>query len=134
VKIQGSKIVFGQNKRHHGFLVIEITAALAILAILMIGLALSLDGSAKFNRYMLLRQQCTAAAQAQLDSLAVTGKAIREPDFKRLWPGLNVSIEQAKGTGTWEGMKRVEVTASGSSGRRQVQVRLSRYILAEDSN
>lgn len=126
--------MFGQNKRHRGFLVIEITAALAILAILMVGLALSLDGSAKFNRYMLLRQQCTAAAQAQLDSLAVTGRAISETDFNRLWPGLSASIEQTKGTGTWKGMKLVEVATSGNSGRRKVHVRLSRYILAEDSN
>ncbi|MHC4620683.1 MAG: hypothetical protein ACYTEQ_23290 [Planctomycetota bacterium] len=121
----------GKNGKCAGFLVLETVAALAILATIMIGLAVSLDGFARFNRYLLTKQQCTAAAEAELDSLSVTGKPITEEDFERLWPGLSVSIEQTEGSGQWEGMEFVEVTTSGRSYRKQVSVRLARYVPAQ---
>jgi hypothetical protein len=77
----------------------------------------------------LVRQRCIAAAQAQLDSLTVTGRPIREADFSRLWPGLVVSIEKLEGTGQWEGMQLVKVTTTGKGFRKEVQVRVSRYLL-----
>ena len=106
----------------------EIIVALTILSMLLAGVAFSLNGMAKFNRYQLIRQQCIAAAQAQLDSLTATGKSISDEDFQRLWPELRVSIEETEGSGQWQGMELVEVTASGKSFRKQVQIRLSRYI------
>ncbi|HUW20392.1 MAG TPA: hypothetical protein VMW16_13930 [Sedimentisphaerales bacterium] len=123
--------VLGRSRKYDGFLIIEIAAALAILGTLMIGLALSLDGFARFNGYVLARQRCTAAAAAELDSLSVTGGPIREEDFKRLWPGLSVLIEESAGTGQWEGTRLVKVTTVGRSYRRQVKVELNRYIQAE---
>ncbi|MHC4624306.1 MAG: hypothetical protein ACYS4W_10435 [Planctomycetota bacterium] len=128
------KVVSGKDRKCAGFLVLETVAALAILATIMIGLAVSLDGFARFNGYALMRQRCTAAAEAELDSLAMTGRAVGDEDFDRLWPGLSVSIEQTQGTGQWEGMKLVEVTTSGRSYRRQVSVRLSRYVPVQGSD
>jgi type II secretory pathway pseudopilin PulG len=128
------KVMSAKDKKYAGFLVLETVAALAILATIMIGLALSLDGFARFNRYLLMKQQCTAAAAAELDSLAVTGKAVGDEDFERLWPGLSVSIEQTQGMGQWEGMKLLEVITSGKSYRRQVSVRLSRYVPVKGSD
>jgi type II secretory pathway pseudopilin PulG len=119
------------KKRYGGFLMAEIMVALTVLAILITVAAFSLNGMAKFNRYQLLRQQCITAAQAQLDSLTATGKSIADEDFKRLWPGLNVSIEETAGTDQWQGTRLIEVTASGKSFRKQVQIRLSRYILKD---
>jgi len=109
----------------------EIALALTILAILLAGLAVSLYGSAKFNRYQLVRQQCIAAAQAELDSITATGEPIGDEDFKRLWPKLGVSIRRTAGSGQWQGTELVEVTANGESYRKQVEIRLSRYIPKE---
>jgi hypothetical protein len=101
---------------------------LTALSILTIGMALSLYGFSRFNRYQLVRQRCIAAAQAQLDSLTVTGRPIREEDFNRLWPGLVVSIEKLEGTGQWQGMQLVKVTTTGKGLRKEVRVKMSRYI------
>lgn len=109
----------------------EVIIAMSLLGLLLAGLALSLNGIARFNRYQLVRQQCIAAAQAQLDSITATGESIGDDDFKRLWPNLNVSVKRLPGTGQWEAMELLEVTASGKSYHRKVEIRLSRYIRAE---
>jgi len=121
----------GKNKKRGGFFMTEIIIASAILAILLAGLALSLHGFAKFNHYQLIRQQCIAAAQAQLDSIATTGKTVPGEDFKRLWPKLSVNIKVSAGTGQWQGMKLVEVTANGKSLNKEVKVQLARYVLGD---
>jgi len=118
-----------KNKKYGGFFITEIVVALSILAILLVGLALSLYGFAKFNRYQLVRQQCIAAAQAELDSITITGKPIPDEDFKRLWPKLGVDIKRSVGTGQWQAMTLVEVTANGKSFNKEVKVQLARYIL-----
>ena len=118
----------GNNRKHGGFLFTEIVVAMAILGLLLVGLALSLDGFARFNRYQLVRQQCTAAAQAELDSITATGGPIPDEDFKRLWPKLSVSIAESAGAGQWQGMRLVEVTANGMSFSKEVEVQLARYV------
>ena len=122
----------GKNKKYGGFLFTDLVVGLTVLGILLAGLALSLHGFAKFNHYQLLRQRCTAAAQAELDSIAITGRPIPDEALKRLWPKVSVSIQQSEGAGQWEGMKLVKVTASGKSFRKQVKVQLSRYILGKE--
>ena len=122
----------GKNKKYGGFLFTDLVVGLGVLGILLTGLALSLHGFAKFNHYQLLRQRCTAAAQAELDSIAITGGPIPDEALKRLWPKVSVSIQQSEGAGQWEGMKLVKVTASGKSFRKEVKVQLSRYILGEE--
>jgi type II secretory pathway pseudopilin PulG len=125
------QIMSYMKRRYDGFLLAELIVALTILAMLLAGMAFSLNGLAKFNRYQLIRQQCIAAAQAELDSMTATGKSISDGDFSRLWPELKVSIRETEGTNQWEGMKLVEVTASGKSFRKQVQIKLSRYVLSD---
>ena len=122
-----------KNKKYGGFFITEIVVASAILAILLVGLALSLYGFAKFNRYQLVRQQCIAAAQAELDSITITGKPIPDEDFKRLWPKLGANIKISAGTGQWQAMTLVEVTANGMSFSKEVKVQLARYVLADES-
>jgi len=121
-----------KNKKYSGFFITEIVVASAILAILLVGLALSLYGFAKFNRYQLVRQQCISAAQAELDSITITGKPIPDEDFKRLWPKLGVNIKRSAGTGQWQAMTLVEVTATGKSFNKEVKVQLARYILVNE--
>ncbi len=123
----------GKNKKYGGFFITEIAVASSILAILLVGLALSLYGFAKFNRYQLVRQQCIAAAQAELDSITITGTPIPDADFKRLWPKLDVNIKKSAGTGQWQAMTLVEVTANGMSFSKEVKVQLARYVLADES-
>ena len=120
-----------KRKKYGGFTLIEIMVSVAVLGLVLGGLALSLHGFAKFNRIQWMRQHCIAAAQAQLDSIAVTGEAIRDEDFKRLWPNLSFSIKESAGAGQWEGMKLIEITSSGKSFSKEVKVQLCRYFLAE---
>lgn len=109
----------------------ELYVAMFLLGALLIAFALALNGFARFNRFQLVRQQCTAAAQAQLDNIATTGKPIAEEDFQRLWPKLGVSIKHSDGTGQWQGLNLVEVETSGISFNQNVKVRLSRYMTAK---
>ena len=121
----------GMKNKYGGFTIAEIIVALVVLGMVMAGLALSLGTFAKLNRCQWMRQHCIAAAQAQLDSIAVTGEAIRDQDFKRLWPDLGVSIKESAGAGQWEGMKLVQVTANGRTFGKEVKVQLCRYFLTE---
>ena len=120
-----------RNKKYRGFLLTEFVCSLVVLGIILSCLALSLNGFRKFNHYQLVRQRCISAAQAELDSIAVTGREISEEDFQRLWPRLSVSIEKTDGTGQWEGLKLVSVKAKGKSFNNDVEVELTRYISTE---
>jgi type II secretory pathway pseudopilin PulG len=120
-----------KNKKYGGFLLPELAISVSLLGVLLTLLAISLNSFRRFNHYQLVRQRCVSAAQAQLDSIAVTGKAIDEEDFKRLWPKLSVSIQKSAGSGQWEGLKLIQVKAKAKSFNRDVKVELSRYILGE---
>lgn len=121
--------MFAKNEKYSGFFLAETIVASGILAILLVGLATSMYGFAKFNRYQLVRQQCIAAAQAELDSITTTGKPIPDEDFKRLWPKLDVNIKSSAGTGQWQAMTLIEVTTNGMSYNKEVKVKLARYVL-----
>jgi len=123
--------VIAKKEKYSGFVLTELIVGFVILGMLLAGLALSLNGLARLNRYELLRQQCISAASAELDSITVTGEAVSEERFTRLWPKLSVSVEETAGTGQWEGMKLVKVKTSGMSYGRQVNVELARYIAIE---
>ncbi|MHC4323724.1 MAG: hypothetical protein ACYSUX_05575 [Planctomycetota bacterium] len=117
-----------KKRRSGGFIFAEIAVGLAVFAMLLAGVALSMNGIAKFNHYQLVRQQCIAAAQAELDSLTATGKPVKDEDFNRIWAGISVSIEKTAGQGQWRAAQLVKVTTSGRYLRRQVTIELSRYI------
>ena len=124
-----SNFVFVKKRKYSGFFLTEIIVASAIIGMLLVGLAMSMYGFAKFNRYQLVRQQCIAAAQAEFDSITATGKPIPDEDFKQLWPKLDVHIKSSAGTGQWQGLSLVEVTANGMSYSKEVKVKLARYVL-----
>ncbi len=121
-----------KKRRYGGFLFAEIAVSLTVMAMLLAGVAFSLNGIAKFNRYQLIRQHCIAAAQAELDSLTATGKPIEDEDFNRIWPQISVSIEKSAGQGQWQAAQLVKVTTSGRYFRRQVTIELSRYISRDE--
>ena len=118
----------GKYRKYGGFLWTEAAVALIVLGVILVSFALLLDGFRKFNSYQLVRQHCIAAAAAQLDSITATGEPVPDEDIVRLWPKLNVSVKKSPGTGPWQQMTLVEVTACGRSFNNEVKVRLSRYI------
>ena len=110
----------------------ELIVAMIVLAMLMVAFAISLDGFGRLNHYFFARQRCVAAAQATLDSIAATGTAIDKGDLKRLWPEIDIRVDETVGTGQWKGLKLVKVTASGISRNKKTVVRLSRYFTKGD--
>ena len=135
-RLRGNRQSIIDNRKSamaRGFLLTELIVALSVTGLLIAGLMFSLTGFAKFNRYQLVRQQCIAAAQAQLDSIAATGRPIADEELSRLWPGLSVAVKQTPGEGQWNGTRRVEVTASGKVARKEVSIKLSRYVLGAKS-
>jgi hypothetical protein len=121
-----------KKRKSGGFIFAEIAVSLTVIAMLLAGVAFSMNGIAKFNHYQLVRQQCIAAAQAELDSFTATGEPIKDGDFSRIWPQLNVSIEKSAGQGQWRNTQLVKVTTSGKYLRKQVTIELSRYILQDE--
>lgn len=106
----------------------ETIVGMSLIGLLLAGLALSLYGSAKFNRYQLIRQRCIAAAQAQIDCIATTGKPVPDEEMNRLWSGITVAVGRSPGAGQWRGLDRLKVTANGKSYRKNVTIQLSRYV------
>lgn len=114
--------------RCRGFLFAELIISMALLGLIITGLAVSMNGFSMVNDYQWARQRCTAAAQAQLDSLAATGNPIEPQEVQRLWPGVEVSLERSPGAAPWEGLELVQVTASAQPGPKKVIVHLAGYV------
>ena len=105
----------------------ELIVALSLLGLVFAGFALSTHGFGAFNRYQWARQRCVAAAQAQLESLAIRGDPIGDQECERLWPGVSLSVRREPGTGQWEGLQWIQVTATTAAGPRSVVVELAQY-------
>jgi hypothetical protein len=110
----------------------EMIVSLAVLAIILVAFAIALDGFRRLNHFELTRQRCVSAAQATLDSIAVSGAAIDVNDFHRLWPNVTVQIDESEGTGQWKGLKLITVTAKSLSLHKKAEVRLSRYFSKQE--
>jgi hypothetical protein len=117
------------RNRKSGAILIEIITAMFLLGLMLAMLAVSLNGYGSFNDYLLTRQRCTAAAEAQLDSIAATGAGLNDETIKRLWPNVRLSIEKSDGAGQWKGLELVIVRAEAKSRRKAVHLELSRYFL-----
>ena len=111
-----------------GFLLAELVVATALLGLIITGLAVSMNGFSMVNDYQWARQRCTAAAEAQLDSVMATGQLIEPQELKRLWPGVNVTVHRSAGATPWDGLELVQVAAIAQAGPRKVTVRLARYL------
>jgi type II secretory pathway pseudopilin PulG len=126
-KKRGSSM--SQNRiRCRGFLLAELMVATALLGLIITCLAASMNGFSLVNDCQWARQRCTAAAQAQLDSLAATGRLIEPQELKRLWPGVDVTVDRSPGVVPWDALELVQVTAGAQAGPRKVTVCLARYV------
>ena len=105
--------------------------SISVIGLIVVGLVVSMQGTAAFNRYQWSRQQCIAAAQAQIDSLTATGKPLSDDQIERLWPKVAVTIERSAGQGQWAGLELLEVTTAATAGPHRAQARLARYVLPQ---
>ncbi len=117
-----------KRKKYRGLMMTELIVSMAVLGTIMIVFAISLDGFRRLNHYHFTKQRCVSAAQASLDSIAVTGKELNKEDVNRMWPGIDIKIEESDGTGQWKGLKLLTVSASGAARNKNVEIHLSRYI------
>lgn len=114
--------------RAAGYVVIEVFLSLILIAMLgasYVGLQRS---SAALNKNCLARQRCILAAQAQLDSLAATGRTLEEAQVSRCWPGVRTEVRRTPGVGAWQGLVLATATATAEVGGRSVKVELARYL------
>ncbi len=114
--------------RCRGFLFAELIVSMGLLGLIIAGLAISMNGFSMVNDYQWSRQRCTAAAQAQLDSIVTTGRPIEPQELKRLWANVDVTTDRTPGAAPWEGLELIQVTASARAGSKKVTVRLARYV------
>ena len=120
--------MFAQTRRQKGFVTAEVLTAVGVLGILIAGLAVSLRGFSTFNELQWARQRCTAAAEAQLDSITATGKPLGPQACKHTWPNVDVSLRREPGQDQWGGLELIQVTAAARAGSRTVTVHLARYV------
>lgn len=117
-----------QHKKHNGLIFVETCTALALLSVLLTAFAITLNSYKQFNHRQLVSQRCIAACQAQIDSIAATGRPIPDDELTRLWPKLRITFELTQGQGDWAGLRLIRVTSSAKSHRKEVEVTLGRYI------
>jgi len=121
-----------KQTRYRGLIMTELIVAMIVLAMIMVAFAMSLDGFGRLNHYYFTRQRCVSAAQATLDSIAATGEPIDKGDLKRLWPDIDIRIDETEGENQWKGLKLAKVTAIGKSRNKKTEVCLSRYFTKGD--
>lgn len=116
-----------------GFMMTELIVAMMMLGVLLSIFVISMNGFKRLNHYQLIKQHCVSAAQATLDSIAVTGAAINDNDFKRLFPDVSIRVEKSPGQGQWNGLTLITVTANAQSYNKKVKITLSRYFLNDEN-
>jgi len=128
--MKDEKMIGRQNIRN-GFMMTELIVAMSMLGVLLFIFVVSMNGFKRLNHYQLVKQHCISAAQATLDNIAVSGTAIDDNDFHRLFPDVSIQIEKSQGQGQWKGLTLITVTANAQSDNKKAQIRLSRYFLKD---
>ena len=106
----------------------DMLVGIAVLGMVIAGFAVTQDHFRRANALHWLRVRCVDAAQAQLDSLAATGRAIPAEQSERLWPGIKLEVDTQPGKGAWRGLSLARASAGGRAGRAEVKVELARYV------
>ncbi|MBN1766490.1 MAG: type II secretion system protein [Sedimentisphaerales bacterium] len=117
-----------RKKKSNGWILTEVIVSIGIIGMLMGGLFLSLNSFRKINQLQWHRQRCINAAQALIESMAATGESISDSDRQRLWPGIDITMVETPGSGDWEGLVLVTVTAQSDCSGREISMSLSRYL------
>ena len=120
-----------RHKKNNGWLLTEIAVTLFVLASFFMVMISATATFGRFNWLLLNKQRCVAAARAQIDSVVSTGRALKDEDFKRLWPRMEVDVDIRDGAGDWKGLKLCVVTTSVKARKRNIEIRLSQYYRPE---
>ncbi|MFB3893739.1 MAG: hypothetical protein ACE15C_17130 [Phycisphaerae bacterium] len=127
--IRGPQSALRPVRAHRGgWLLVELVVSVGLLALLLGAMMLAQRTLAKVNEFQLSRQRCIAAAEAQLDCIASTGRPMADADLARLWPGVCVTVQRTAGQGEWAGLELVKATATRSKGGPEAKVELARYV------
>ncbi len=122
-----------RTRRGRGWVAAEALVATVLLTMIMLGVSATINAAGRVNRLHLLRQQCTAAGLAQLESLSATGEVLTDEQFRRLWPKLTCRIERTAGEGDWAGLVLCKAVVSGKARELAVTVTLARYLPAGEA-
>ncbi|MHC4131319.1 MAG: type IV pilus modification PilV family protein [Planctomycetota bacterium] len=119
------------KNKNKGFVFVELIVTITVLGFILSAFTVSLITFIRFNHYQLTRQQCTSAAQAQIESITFSGSELDDELLQRLWPKVSTTIEKTPGTKQWQDLVLVEVKAEAKSFNRDVVIEISRYIKGE---
>jgi type II secretory pathway pseudopilin PulG len=117
-----------KHQKNSGWIMTELVVSMIVLAMILGSLAVTMINMSKYNRIQFSRQQCIAAAQAQLDSIAATSQRLDDETIERLWPKVKVTETVTQGKEQWQGMSLVNTEATTKAGARLIRIELSRYI------
>ena len=115
-------------RRRGGWILAEMIASVVIASAIIAVLATGQSNAAATNKLLLARQQCIAAAEAQLDALTATGRPLDAAANKQLWPAVKVELRRQAGQGAWSGLTLVTAVATAPAGEVKAKVELSRYV------
>jgi hypothetical protein len=120
------------NRKHHGILAVEVITSLFLVILLTAALVTAMRFYGIVNRSQLASQQCLSAVQAQLDSIMVQKKQLSQDDIRRLWPGVICVVKKQPGQESWKGLDLYTATATTKIRKREISVRMNRYIQSGD--
>jgi len=106
----------------------ECVIAMSILVLLLSGFWYSLATFRSFNHIQMTRLRCTAAAEAQLDSLTATGEEIDDATIQKLWPGVTLHMTRTAGEGQWKGLEQLAVHATADAAGKNIRMDFLRYL------
>jgi hypothetical protein len=112
-----------------------LTEALVAIGVAGVAILVTLETQNQnrlITQLMLRKQQCIAAAQAQLDCIEHSGESLPDEKISRLWPSVRLETIRQEGTGDWSDLDLVTVRATGKAGRRKVEVTLCRYMVPRE--
>lgn len=121
-----------KNAQYNGLVMVEILVCLFLVLALTAALMTAIRFFGHTNRQQLARQQCTAAAQAQLDAITFDGLPLSEQDMKALWPAVTCTVGKVPGLDVWQALDLYTVQAKAVVHGREISIQAKRYIRRQE--
>jgi len=121
-----------KNIKQQGTVLIEVMVSLFLVIALTAALMTSLRFFGLTNRRQLTRQQCIAAAQAQMDAITFRNSPLSEQEIKQLWPAVTVTVDKTPGLDVWQELDLYTVNAKAVVHGRDISIQAKRYIRRQE--
>ncbi len=121
-----------KNAQYNGLVMVEILVCLFLVLALTAALMTAIRFFGHANRQQLARQQCIAAAQAQLDAIVSGGSPLSEQDMKALWPAVTCTVDKVPGLDVWQALDLYTVNAKAVVHGREISIQAKRYIRRQE--